>query len=103
MTMNSDIDNLLGAASAAIDRAASSGELDAVRVEWLGKSGRVTELLKGLGKMPPEDRKARGAALNQLKTTVEAKLQARVDAIRANELGQRLLTERVDVTLPPRP
>src|SRR3954468_24605835 len=103
MTMNSDIDNLLGAARAAIDKAASSGELDAVRVEWLGKSGRVTELLKGLGKLPPDQRKARGAALNELKNAVDTRLQARAGGMGEAELTQRLLAERVDITLPPRP
>lgn len=99
----SDIQTLLSEASAAIDKAASSAELDAVRVEWLGKSGRVTEQLKGLGKLPPEQRKAHGAALNELKGAVEARLQTRGETMRGAELEQRLLAERVDITLPARP
>src|SRR5437899_2891503 len=101
--MSSDIQTLLSEASAAIDKAASSAELDAVRVEWLGKSGKVTEQLKGLGKLPPEQRKAHGAALNDLKAKVEAQIVARGETMRGAELEQRLLAERVDITLPARP
>jgi len=101
--MNDDISNLLTEATSAVDAAASSAALDAVRVEWLGKSGRVTELLKGLGKLPADQRKARGAALNELKGAVEGRIQARLENIRGTELGARLAAERVDVTLPARP
>jgi phenylalanyl-tRNA synthetase alpha chain len=101
--MNDDIPNLLTEATNAVDAAASSSALDAVRVEWLGKSGRVTELLKGLGKLPGDQRKARGAALNELKGAVEGRLQARLENIRGAELDARLAAERVDVTLSARP
>ena len=101
--MNDDIPNLLSEATKAADAAASSAALDAVRVEWLGKSGRVTELLKGLGKLPADQRKARGAALNELKAAVEGRIQERVEKIRGTELDARLTAERVDVTLPARP
>jgi phenylalanyl-tRNA synthetase alpha chain len=101
--MNDDLPNLLTEATAAADAAASSAALDAVRVEWLGKSGRITELLKGLGKLPADQRKARGAALNELKAGVESRIQSRLEAIRGSELDARLKSERVDVTLPARP
>lgn len=101
--MNDDIPNLLNEATQAVDAAGSSAALDAVRVEWLGKSGKVTELLKGLGKLPADQRKARGAALNELKTGVEGRIQERLEKIRAAELDARLAAERVDVTLPARP
>ena len=101
--MNDDIPNLLTEATKAVDAAASSAALDAVRVEWLGKSGRVTELLKGLGKLPADQRKARGAAVNELKISVEGRIQDRLEKIRGAELDARLAAERVDVTLPARP
>jgi phenylalanyl-tRNA synthetase alpha chain len=101
--MNDDLPSLLSEATQAIDAASSSQALDQVRVEWLGKSGRVTELLKGLGKLPGDQRKDRGAALNQLKGSVEGRIQARLETIRASELDARLAAERVDVTLPARP
>ncbi|MBV8536121.1 MAG: phenylalanine--tRNA ligase subunit alpha [Alphaproteobacteria bacterium] len=101
--MNDDLPNLLTEATKAADAAASSAALDAVRVEWLGKSGRVTDLLKGLGKLPADQRKARGAALNELKGAVEGRIQERLEKIRSAELDARLAAERVDVTLPARP
>jgi phenylalanyl-tRNA synthetase alpha chain len=101
--MNDDLQPLLAEATSAIDAAGSSQALDAVRVEWLGKSGKVTELLKGLGKLPADQRKDRGQALNQLKNNVEGRIQVRLETIRGAELDAKLVAERVDITLPSRP
>src|SRR5690349_18607585 len=101
--MNDDLPPLLAEATTAIDAAGSSQALDAVRVEWLGKSGKVTDLMKSLGKLPAEQRKDRGQALNQLKTSVEGRIQARLESIRGSELDAKLTAERVDITLPSRP
>lgn len=89
--------------AAKIAAAASPDALDAVRVEALGKKGRVTELMKTLGALSPDERKARGAALNALKETLAARLDARKAALDAAALDARLAAETVDVTLPPRP
>ncbi len=76
---------------------------DAVRVAALGRNGTLTGLLKGLGGFPPEARKERGAALNRLKTELEAAIEARRATLDAAALDARLAAERVDITLPPRP
>jgi phenylalanyl-tRNA synthetase alpha chain len=76
---------------------------DAVRVGVLGKSGRLTALLKGLGAVAPEARRERGAALNRLKTEMEAAIESRRRELEAAALETRLAAERLDVTLPPRP
>ncbi|MBV1799746.1 phenylalanine--tRNA ligase subunit alpha [Siccirubricoccus sp. G192] len=76
---------------------------DAVRVGVLGKSGRLTALLKGLGAVAPEARRERGAALNRLKAELEAAIESRRLALEAATLEARLAAERLDVTLPPRP
>ncbi|MFT9399632.1 phenylalanine--tRNA ligase subunit alpha [Acetobacter sp.] len=76
---------------------------DAVRVGTLGKSGRLTTLLKALGKMAPEERKARGAALNRLRDDLNRAVEERGKALEAAALEARLIAERVDVTLPPPP
>ncbi len=102
MTDN-DLQTMLSDATTAIDAAQSTGALDALRVDYVGKSGKVTELLKGLGKLPPDQRKGRGQAVNDLKNAVEAKLQARIATLRDAELNNRLAAERIDVTLPARP
>jgi phenylalanyl-tRNA synthetase alpha chain len=85
---------------------ASAGDLrawDAVRVGVLGRNGSLTMLLKALGAVPVEQRRERGAALNQLKTALEEAIEARRAVLEAAELDARLAAERMDVTLPPRP
>jgi phenylalanyl-tRNA synthetase alpha chain len=101
--MSQDLAQLEAETTAAITAAADLRALDAVRVGVLGKSGSLTGLLKGLGAVAPEERKARGAALNTIKTSIEAALEARRAALAEAELDARLAAERVDVTLPPRP
>jgi phenylalanyl-tRNA synthetase alpha chain len=87
----------------AVNAAADLATLEEVRVSALGKKGRVTELMKSLGGMGPEERKAAGAALNSLKDEVSPVLDARRADLEAAALDQRLARERVDVTLPARP
>ncbi|MFT9060761.1 MAG: phenylalanine--tRNA ligase subunit alpha, partial [Acetobacter orientalis] len=74
---------------------------DAIRVGTLGKAGRLTTLLKALGKMAPDERKARGAALNRLRDELNRAVEERGKALEAAALEARLIAERVDVTLPP--
>ncbi len=88
---------------AAIAAADSEAALEEVRVRALGKKGEISQLMKGLGKLPPEERKARGAALNRLKGEIGALLGRRKQELRDAALEERLKTERVDVTLPARP
>jgi phenylalanyl-tRNA synthetase alpha chain len=76
---------------------------DAVRVGVLGKNGKLTNLLKELGKVSPETRRERGAALNRLKDSLTASIEARRGALEAAALAARLVGERMDVTLSPRP
>ncbi len=101
--MNDDLASLQAETEAAIAAAADLRALDAVRVGVLGKSGSLTGLLKGLGAVPAEQRKDRGAALNRLKGAIEAALEARRAVLDAAALDARLAAERMDVTLPPRP
>jgi phenylalanyl-tRNA synthetase alpha chain len=85
---------------------AAAGDLrawDAVRVAILGKNGRLTGLLKELGKTPPEQRRERGAALNQLKDGLSGAIEARRTALEDTALDARLAAERLDPSLPPRP
>ncbi|MBB4211931.1 phenylalanyl-tRNA synthetase alpha subunit [Rhodothalassium salexigens DSM 2132] len=84
----------------AIDRADDLKALDAVRVDALGKKGRVTALMKSLGAMSPDERKAMGPRLNRLKDTLNARLADKKAALEAAALAERLEAERVDVTLP---
>ena len=86
-----------------IAAAADETALEAERVAALGKKGAVSELLKGLGAMTPDERKVMGPALNGLKDRINQAIAARREVLKEAELVRRLEEERVDVTLPVRP
>jgi len=88
---------------AQVHAAADEAALDSVRVAALGKRGSVSELMKGLGKMTPEERQTQGPLLNGLKTRVAEAIEARKADLHEAALEARLAQERVDVTLPARP
>jgi phenylalanyl-tRNA synthetase alpha chain len=88
---------------ASIASARDIAVLDEVRVSALGKKGRITELMKTLGALPPEVRAARGAALNLLKGEIATAIEARQKELAQAGLQTRLEKERIDVTLAPRP
>ena len=83
-----------------IAQATDERALDAVRVAALGKKGRVSALMKGLGKMSPEERKVMGPALNELKSSLTASFTQSSMNLQEAALDLRLATEHVDVTLP---
>jgi phenylalanyl-tRNA synthetase alpha chain len=83
--------------------AADADTLEALRISLMGKNGALTQEMKTLGTLEPEARKARGAELNEVKTTLTAALAARRAALDAAALATRLAAERVDISLPPRP
>jgi len=85
-----------------IEAAADEAALEAARVAALGKKGAVSELLKTLGAMTPQERKDKGPAINGLKDRVNAALAARRAALKDAALAARLNTETLDVTLPVR-
>jgi len=86
----------------AIESAADEAALETVRVSALGKKGAVSELLKTLGGMTPQERKEKGPAINGVKDRVNASLAARRAALKDAALTARLNTETLDVTLPVR-
>ena len=97
-----NLDQIVGEAQAAFAAISDPDALEQAKAGFLGKSGRITELLKGLGKLPVEERKAAGAAINGAKEAVEAALTGRREAIRKAALATRLAEEALDVTLPGR-
>jgi phenylalanyl-tRNA synthetase alpha chain len=76
--------------------------LDDVRVTVLGKKGRITALMKTLGKMTPEERKTTGAALNQLKDEIADIIKSQESMLKKQEMDARLANETIDITLPVR-
>ncbi len=97
-----DLEEQAAPALAAIDKAATLAALDAVRVSLLGKNGVVTAALKALGSLAPDERKARGARVNQLKQRLAQALAARKQALERAELDRRLAAETLDISLPGR-
>jgi phenylalanyl-tRNA synthetase alpha chain len=89
--------------TAAIRAADTIDALERIRVAALGKKGKVTELMKGLGAMAPEERKSAGPALNALKDRITREIEAAAKRLKGAELDARLASERVDITLPTAP
>jgi phenylalanyl-tRNA synthetase alpha chain len=98
----SDLDSLMSAAEADFGAAATPAELENAKARFLGKAGRVTELLKSLGALSAAEKKARGADINATKQRIEAALDARRQALADAELDAQLRAEALDVTLPGR-
>ena len=97
-----DLDSLVQHARSAFDAAPTAAELENAKARFLGKSGSLTELLKGLATLPPEAKKARGAEINQAKQQVEALLAAARERLAQAELEAQLRAEALDVSLPGR-
>ena len=97
-----DLDSLLATAEADFHAAQQGAELENAKARYLGKSGRLTDLLKGLGALPPDEKKTRGAEINQVKARIEALLTAARERLSKAELDAQLRAEALDVTLPGR-
>jgi phenylalanyl-tRNA synthetase alpha chain len=97
-----NIEPLLAQGIAAAEQAASTQDLDQVRVQYLGKKGHLTQLLKGLGQLSAEQRPQAGARINEAKQALQDVLNARKDALEGAALNARLAAETIDVTLPGR-
>ena len=98
----SDIEQLVAQATTEFADIDDAAALEQAKARYLGKSGSVTELLKSLGKLEPEQRKRAGAAINSAKDRIEAMLNGRREAIRLAALEAQLKAEALDVTLPGR-
>jgi phenylalanyl-tRNA synthetase alpha chain len=97
-----DLDAIVGDAAAQFAAAADAAELEQAKARFLGKQGRLTELLKGLGKLAPEAKREAGARINQAKDRIEQLLAERRAGLARAKLEARLAEEAFDVTLPGR-
>jgi len=100
--MDVDTDDLRDGILGGIAAAGDLPTLEELRVAALGKKGSVTELVKQLGSLPPEQRRDAGQAFNALKREVEEAIAARRALLQEAALDARLESERIDVTLPAR-
>lgn len=96
------ITRLQDEASSRIASAQSSRELGELETEYLGRKGRLTQLLRSIGGLPPEERPAFGGRVNEAKARLEAEIGERLRQIAAEEARRRLAAEALDVTMPGR-
>ena len=101
-SIEQQLTQLLAEAGAAVAQAADVTVVEDIRVRYLGKKGMLTEQLKTLGKLPPEERPRVGALVNQAKEALQEKLGARRQQLESAARDQQLASEVLDVTLPGR-
>ena len=98
-----DLNTLKTDLIAQVEAAPDAAALEAIRIAALGKSGQISELLKSLGKMSPEERREQGPLINGLRDAVASRLAERKAQMEAAELDRRLAAEGVDLSLPAPP
>jgi len=96
------LDEIVANAQQQIENAADTNELEEIRLQYLGKKGLMTEQMKGLGKLPPEEKPAAGQLINQAKQAIQAVLVERKKGMEEAILNEKLASETIDVTLPGR-
>ena len=96
------LDDLKAEATAAIESAGDSAALEKLRVEWLGKKGRVTDLLKSLGQLDADERPKVGAEINAVKQLLNEQISERKETLQRAAIAAQLAAEALDVTLPGR-
>ena len=97
-----ELDSLVTSAQALFAQSTTPADLENAKAQFLGKSGRITELMKGMAALSVEEKKSRGAVVNKVKQAIEAALNARRQALADVELETQLKAEALDVTLPGR-
>ena len=100
--MTSPVDDLVVQAQEQFAQAPDANALENAKARFLGKQGSLTALMKGLAKLSPEEKKAEGARINQVKQRIETLLNDRRAELARAELEARLASEAIDVTLPGR-
>jgi len=97
-----ELNAIVESAQAAFAQAATPADLENAKALFLGKSGKITEMMKGMAALSVDEKKARGAAINLAKQAIEAALTARRQGLADAELQIQLQAEALDVTLPGR-
>lgn len=95
-------DDMIQRAQTLFSQSDDAAALENAKATFLGRQGEITALMKGLAKLPPDEKRTQGAAINQIKRQIESLLNDRRAALAQAELDQRLASEAIDVTLPGR-
>jgi phenylalanyl-tRNA synthetase alpha chain len=102
-TLRADLDDLRTTARERLGAATTTAEVEDLRHALLGRSGRLTLLLKQLGSVAPDERPALGRLANEVRGEIEAALESRLTALRTTDLDERLASEAIDMSAPGRP
>jgi phenylalanyl-tRNA synthetase alpha chain len=97
---HTQLQDILNEAKTQIEKAVNRAETDEARVKLLGKKGKLTEILRSMGSLAPEERKTLGRLANDARAEIEAMLARKFEAVKAAEHALRFSTETVDVTEP---
>ncbi len=100
--MTTNLETIVASAREQFAQAATPNDLENAKARFLGKAGQITELMKGMAQLTVDEKKARGAAINQAKQAIEAALAERRQQLADAELNAQLQAEALDVTLPGR-
>ncbi|MBE7009323.1 MAG: phenylalanine--tRNA ligase subunit alpha [Ruminococcaceae bacterium] len=98
--MKQQLEAIRASAVAAMENAADADALEALRVQYLGKKGELTAVLKQMGKLSAEERPVMGQLANEVRAKLEAAIEARAGELAGKAMAARLLAETVDVTIP---
>ncbi len=101
--MQEKLSILLEEATALIAGAESEKDTEDIRIKYLGKKGQITEILRSMGKLPPEEKKVLGQMANKVKEEIAGALSEKTEEIKKAEKEKRLFSERIDVTEPGTP
>jgi phenylalanyl-tRNA synthetase alpha chain len=95
-----ELDTLVQQAQSQFSQCATAADLENAKAQFLGKSGRVSEMMKGLAQLDLETKKTQGALINSAKQSIEQSLNARRQALADAELNRQLQAEKIDISLP---
>ncbi len=98
--MKDMLESIARDAKAALELATTKQELENIRVKYLGKKGELTAVLKQMGKLSPEERPVMGQLANEIRSAIEALVEATDEKIKKEELIKKLKEEKIDVTMP---
>ncbi len=101
--MKAQLEAIKSAAIAAVNAANDQAEIETLRVQYLGKKGELTAILKQMGSLSPEERPVMGQLVNEAKATVEALIAEKTTAMKAKAQEEKLKAETIDITLPAKP
>ena len=98
--MKTQLEEIRNAAAKALEGAEAAEQLEEIRIKYLGKKGELTAILKQMGKLSPEERPVIGQLANEIRADIEDKIAEKGAQIKKAELEKRLLSEKIDVTMP---